>query len=158
MHLASFYKRVLCPSFYVKMIFHSHANFNSFSYEWLCTRPRFDSEAQATSKLVTVWQLLVYKCTCPLSTNAPELATSCTNWTYTASTNIKHGKRVALTYYQRLSRMTHPSGGKTGYISYKRTVSWLFLQKTIVAKSSCRQLYHEQYICYWALIEITNHI
>ena len=30
----------------MKMIFHSHANFNSFSYEWLCTRPRFDSEAR----------------------------------------------------------------------------------------------------------------
>ena len=44
----------------------------------MCTRPRFDSEAQVNSKMVTVWQLLVYKCTCPLSTNAPELATSCT--------------------------------------------------------------------------------
>ena len=36
-----------CPSFHMKMRFHSHAGkLNSFSYEWLCTGPRFDRRAR----------------------------------------------------------------------------------------------------------------
>ena len=36
----------------MKMRFHSHANLNSFSYEWLCTRPRFEREALGNSEMV----------------------------------------------------------------------------------------------------------
>ena len=75
---------LLLPILWDEMRFKSMRNWNltHFQIISLCTRPRFDSEAQGNSKLVTVWQLLVYKCTCPLLTNAPELATSCTLWSW----------------------------------------------------------------------------
>ena len=39
------------PSLHLKMRFHSHAELNSFSYEWSCIRPRFVREAQGNSEM-----------------------------------------------------------------------------------------------------------
>ena len=42
---------VKCSAFDKEMIFHSHANKNSFSQERLCTRPHFESEGFWNSKV-----------------------------------------------------------------------------------------------------------
>ena len=48
--LASFSKRVLLPFLTFENEISFTCKLNSFSYEWLCTRPRFDREAKVHSE------------------------------------------------------------------------------------------------------------
>ena len=41
---------VTCPSFHMKISFHSHARLNSLSHKWLCTKRRYDREALGNSE------------------------------------------------------------------------------------------------------------